>query len=688
MAERIIDIGPDEFRREGFQALDDTTAAKPGALRVMRNAEVTKRGGLAPRPGTVLLGSNNTSPSRIRGFYNFRRSLDSDELLIKCYDDEIEFLSKDYQSAGWSRLKSGYTVDSEFGFATSLVNTDNEDYLVGGNRYEPYFRWTGAVTALNGVLAGGETAVTVDSTISPDTYESKTATGSSATSLTVSTATWVTSQWVNFYVLITSGALAGKVRKITANDGTSITFDTLGADPGLVTFEVRKLAFPASGTIIYNGTTIAYTAIDTSTTFTVVSAHAAPDDSVVTLVPTEYSGAPRGNRLSNFLTRIVVGNVRSAMARDSGGALQGYSSAGSVFVSKLRNPFDFGYAATRVAGEGDIISMPYGGGDITDVQTQEDQFYAFKERYIESISYSQDSNDLAVRDPLMAGIGSVGKTIRGANDIYFMTPDKVFTSIGRVQLKDIRPQTMNIGEKVSRFLDTCGVDDIGRGAEIDNKLYIPIKSDPDFENNDIILIYNKDTKAFEGIWDIGAFGIERWNGEWYYAESGGANVYEMFNGHADVRGTDRFGIDFEVATHYMNLTASKGYLQAMKGIVIEGYVGGGSSFSTKIWKDFATSPDVQFDFAFTESALLDGSESQAFIGHAPFGIDPMGAAFSEPGADGRRHFSFRTYFPFMYGNYFSFGFSANRADNDFEITRFGLMLSQDPAVNTGKIKNI
>lgn len=686
MRDTIVDI--EQFKKYGFVALEDTTKAPIGSLRVMRNAQITKRGGLAPRLGTLLLGTNNESMTPIRGFYNFRRSLGSDELLIKTYDDEIEFISKNASSAGWARLKNGYTSPSEFGFAASLVNTENEDYVVGGNRYEPYFRWTGAVTQLNGALVGGETTITVDSTLLVDVYESKTATGSSATTLTVSSATWATSQWVGFYVLIMEGALAGKVRRITANTGTVITFDTLGADPGAVPFQVRKLAYPASGTVIYSGTTIAYSAIDTSTTFTVTSAHAGADNAPLTLVPTEYSGNPRGNRFTNFLTRIVVGNVRSAMIRGSGGALEGYSSAGSVFVSKLRDPFDFSYSATRVAAEGDIIAMPYGGGDITDVQTQESKFYTFKARYIEAVSYSQDSNDLAVRDPLKAGIGSIGKAIRGSDDIYFITADKQFTSIGRVKQQDITPRTFNIGDRVSRFLEECGMDDLGRGAEIENKVYVPMKSDPDLTYNDILLIWNRDTKAFEGIWDIGAFGIEQWNDEWYYAESGGSNVYQMFHQHADVRGTTRFAIDFEVATHFMNLTASKANLQALKGIVVEGYVAGGASFDTKIWKDFSSDADVQFTFSFDETGLLDGENSNGFIGHAAFGIDPLGASFSEPGADGRRHFMFRTYFPFINGNFFSFGFSKTAADNDFEITRFGLIMKESVSVDTNRVKTI
>lgn len=470
--DNIIDI---DFGKWGFRSEEDTTAAPVGALRVMRNAQITVRGGLAPRPGTILLGDSNSSTKPIRGFYNFRKSIGSDEILIKTYDDEIEYLSMDYEREGWTRLKSGFTVGQEFGFVTSLVNTDNQDYVVFCNRYEPYQRWTGAIAKLNGGLVGGETSVVVFSTLLVDIYDTHTASASSVTTLDITAADWAASQWVGFYVRITSGSQTGQIRLISANTTTQITFAAM-SDPGVCTFEIRKLAFPASGTIIYNGSTLDYTAITSDTAFTVASANSSPDGMLVTLVPTVYPAAPRGNRLTNYLGRIVVGNVRAALARNAGGALSGYSSAGSAFVSKLLNPFDFAFAATRVAGEGDIIAMPYGGGDITDVSYQEDTAYVFKERYIEALQYSQDSNDLAIRTPLKSGIGSVGKILRGADDIYFFTPSKQLTTIGRVKQKDVKPATLNIGEKIKRFLEECTVDDVGRGIEIAEKVYFPIKS--------------------------------------------------------------------------------------------------------------------------------------------------------------------------------------------------------------------
>jgi len=689
--EVIIDI--EGFKR-GFQSLDDTTKAPIGSLRVMKNAQVTNRGGLAPREGVTLIGTANTSNSVCRGFYSYKKSFGSDEFLVKAYDDELEAYSKNHSTQGWFRIKNSFTADKEFGFVTSLVNTDNEDYLIGCNRYNPQFRWTGAVTQLNGALAGTETSVVVDSTIGPDIYESQTATSSTSTILTVSTATWATDQWIGFYVHILGGAQLNQVRQITDSDGTTITFDALTADPGDVAFEIVRLKFPATGTIMYGGTAIAYTAIPSSTAFTVASAHAGADNAMVTLVPTEYPALPRGNRFTNYLGRIINGNVRSALARNSGGALSGFSSAGSVFVSKLLNPFDYGYTATRVAGEGDIIAMPYGGGDITDVLNQEDAAYIMKANYIEQLQYSQDIDDLAIRVPLKAEIGSVGKALKASDDIYFITKDKRITSIGRVRAKDITPQTENIGLKVQNFLKNCGVDDVGRGKEIENKLYFPLKSDTNQTYNDILLIYNKADKGyFEGIWDLPVFGIEEMNSEFYMAESNTANVYKMFNGeHADVTGVesleDRYPIVSEVATHFMNLTASKSNLQAMSGLFVEGYIRAGTTINYYLYKDFESDPFFTLTFvADDETGILDGEESSAFLGSEPLAINPIAATFSEPDADGRRHFSFRQYFPFTYGNYFSVGYLSDQVDNDVETTRWGLLIKEDPVIKVSRIRN-
>lgn len=684
MKTHLIDL---EKFKLGFYALEDTTKAPFGSLRVMKNAIVTDRGGLSPRPGTTLLGANNASASKIKGFFSYKRSFGSNEILVKNYDDEMEGYSKNHTTPGWFRIKDGFTANKEFGYVTSLVNSDNADYLVGANRFDDYFRWSGSITQLNGAVTGSPSTITVDSTLESDVFYSGTASSASATSITIAS-TWAIDQWNTFEVYITSGTHSGKVRKITDTTATVITFDTLGTTPGTATFEIRKLAFPESGSIIYNGTAIAYTTIVSATAFAVTSAHNGSDNDIVTLVPTVYPANPRGNRFTNYLGRTIVGNVRSALARASGGALQGYSAGGSIFVSKLNDPFDFAFTATRVAGEGDIISAPYGGGEWTDVQAQEADAYLFKERYIEALQYSQDANDLAVRTPLKTGIGSVGKTLKGNDDIYFITPDKQITSIGRIRTKDLKPQTENLGYNIKRFLDKCGVDAVGRGADFKNKLHFPLKSATTTTDNDIILIRNK--KGFwEGIWDLPAFALDEFNNELCYGESNGPNVYKMYQSdHADIVGTTRYPIVSEVATHFFNLTPSKANIQAMSSLYVEGYIRGGSTVTYRAWKQFEEDAFLEFTFATTEEGLLDGTASQAFLGGTPLGVETLGATFSDPDADGRRHFSFTVYFPPQYANFFSVGQSSNGTDIDYETTRFGLGLKEDVSADATRVKTI
>lgn len=675
-----------EKLRQGLYALDDTTKAPFGSARKMKNCQVTSRGGIGPRPGTLLLGDYNTSSFSNKGFYNFKKSFNANELLVKTYDTYLEVYSKNHPTAGWFRVKTNFTSDQEFGFTSSLVNTDKNDYMIFNNRYEEYQRWSGAITQLNGALVGGETSIVVDSVLTPEVFYSGTASANSATTLDIATTPWAASQWVNLFLYIPS---TGKVRKITANTTSQITFDTLGGGPGNVAFQIRQMAFPQSGNIIYANTVMAYTTIDVATIFPVSSAVAAADRTPVAIVPDVYPANPRGNRFTNYLNRIIVGNVRSAMARDSGGAVQGYSSAGSYFVSKINTPTDFTFAAARVAGEGDIISTPYGGGDITDVMAQEDTAYIFKKNYIESIQYSQDANDLAVRTPLKQNVGSVGKVIKGSDDVYFFTEDKKFTSIGRVKTKDIKPQIENIGYRIKRLLDQYDITSLGRGEEYNDKIYIPLKSDSNQTYNNIILVYNKTSGNFDGIWDIPAFGLARWNDGLYYAESNGANVYQMLtNSFADVVGTTRYPILAEFATNYFNLTSQKNSLQAMNGMIFEGYIRGGTTITFNAWKDFADDPFLTFTFSTDDEGLLDGKESSAFLGSAPLAINPLAAIFSDPDADGRRHFQFTVYFPFQYGNFFSVGHSSSGADDDYEITRYGLLMKEDISPQNDKIKQI
>lgn len=687
LQERLLDISTFGY---GLHLLEDSTKAPLGSARLMTNMMITDRGGISKRPGTKLVGTVNSSTSATHGFFNYIKSNGAQEILIKSYGGELEYYHPVLKV--WTRLLNGYTANQEFGFKEHLVNTDNDDYVYFCNRTESYSRWSGATASTTVALVGGETTVTVDSTLKTDTFESKTATANSTTTLDIAGTPWAASQWINFYVRITSGSQIGQIRLISANTSSQITFAALGGAPGNCTFEIRQVKFPASGTLMLNGNQLAYSAIPGDTTLITSAAAATPISSPVTVIPTTYPQNPRGNRLETHYTRMIVGNVRSALSRDSGGALQGSNSAGSYYVSKIKNATDFTFTAARVAGEGDIVSTPYGGGDITDIVNTEDQFYVFKPRYIEGAVYSQDSSDLITRQQLKTGFGSINKAIKGRDDVYFITYDNQITSIGRVKMKDTIPQSENLGLVIKPLLDTLDFTS-ATGIEYKNRLFITCKGASDTTNNQV-LVFNEQSKSFEGIWEIGAYGFVNYLTNLHFSSAQTPDVYQMFVGASDAIGTTSYPIVSTWKSNWMNLTPRRRMVpksdfnpQSITAMAVEGYIRGGTTLSFEILKDFVDTPALSFTFGGSETQFMDASNLFVFLGDTPLGEAPL-ASLSDPDVNNDIHFMFLVYFPDIYSNHVSLTVGNSGIGQYFEITRFGLATTQDTTFPTSRIKTI
>lgn len=666
---KIVDVSD---YNKGLSLLQDTGPI--GSARLMTNMYVTDRGGLAKRPGTRLLGSFNAAIKPTKGFYVFKKAFGNQQIPVKSYGTYSEYYHPIY---GWTRLESGFTDGSEFGFKEHIRNIDNEDYLYMGNKTEDYRRWSGAITQLAGALAGGETTVNVDGVLKDQiSLPATLATGSSATTLTVASAAWATDQWKNFYIYIPG---TGQIALISANTATVLTFVSLGANPGLVNFQIRQAAFPASGTLIIGTEQLAYSALASSTSFTtsaVVSVHA--DDAPVTIKPTSYSGAPKGNRLEVNLDRMLVGNIATAKSRDASGNVQGSASPLSVYVSKLRNAADFDFAATRVAGEGDIISFPEGQTKVTDIANQEDKFYVFTENSITAVEYTQDSADAADKTPIKGASGAIGRVIKGENDIFFVTKDKKISSIGRALQKDITPQVDNIGLAIKRLTDTFNFDNHA-GAKFKQRIFHACKSSDGAAYNDRTLVYNELNKTYEGLWTLGAFGFDIYGDDLFYANSRNPNIYQMFIGTADNDGSDNYPIESQWLGSWMNLTPSKANLQAVYAWYVEGFIWGGTEkLIFNLYKDYSSKASFSFSFGVDQESFLDDAVAlNGYFGGLPLGNSPIGSLGTVE-ADGSRHFSFLIYFPYLYSNYFSIGVENSELTAKFDLTHMGLGVTEEP----------
>lgn len=667
----------------GLKVIEDSTKAPLGSARECVNMLISDRGGISKRPGTQLLGTYNSTASGTKGLYTYTKSGEVVQIPLKAYGTVTEYYHPDLLD--WKRLEGSFTSGEEWGFKEHLVNTENEDYLYFCNRTEPYRRWSGAYTQLNGALVGAESTITVDGVLKDDVYYSGTASAVTTTTIDVSTTPWTNDQWNTFYVKITSGAKSGYISLINDTDSNTITFATIADLSGTPTFEIRLAKFPTTGTLVINTDTIAYTAMPTSTTFTVGSAPVAADNSPVTIYPTQYGAAPKGNRLENYLTRMIVGNVRSALSRDASGNLQGSQSSGSYYVSKLKNASDFTFAATRVAGEGDIVSAVFGGGNITDVVTMEKSFIVFKKNYAELVQYTQDANDIAQREPLMTGYGSINKVLKAKDDIYFVTERNEITSVGRVANKDTQPQAVNIGYPIKRLIDKYDFSNTA-GIEFKDRLLFNAKESSTDAANNRIIVYNRNTNSFEGIWQIGAFGFTIYGGNLYYGDSHSPNIYKMFEGTTDQQGTDTFGISSVWKSNWLNLAPSKQDLQSISSLGVEGYIRTGTTLTFRIYKDFENDATLSFDFNGTEEDFISSENFGNFLGADPLGISQEGT-IGAPDEIGMRHFQFVVYFPYIYSNFYSISLENTGKNQGFDITRMSLGITID-ALRETRIKTI
>lgn len=517
-----------------------------------------------------------------------------------------------------------------------------------------------------------------------------------------STKTWATSQWRGFYILITSGTYAGSISIINDNTPHVLQFGSVGGDPSPGdTYQIRMPKFPLSGTLMVGNTTVAYTTIPTSTTFTITDPGTGiAAGSAVTVQPTEFPGAPKGNRLENHHTRMIVGGVQSGVSRNAAGALQGSQSTATIYVSKIRDATDFTFSAPRVAGQGDLITAPYGGGNIADVVNFEDSFAVFKKYYIELDKYATDSTaDIVATTPLKQGYGSINHAIKGRDDVFFVTADKEITSLSRVQLKDTVPQTTNIGLIIKRLLDTFDFTSVV-GHEYKQRILFACKQSSNDSHNNQIIVYNKQNKAFEGIWYLNASAFDIINGQLYAGDSTSPNVYQLFtDDHNDTRSSIvKFGLTGQWRSNWLHLVPRRSRFRtkpssfqtmSINAMAFEGYITDGTVITYTLAIDFTDTPELQFNFGILpdDEVFMQGAELGAFLGSNPLGLQPLGS-ISDPDPSGQRHFKFIIYFPDKYCNYLSLGIDFNGTDQSFEHIKFGLGTSEEALLNETSFKDI
>lgn len=569
--------------------------------------------------------------------------------------------------------------------------------------------FTAATTSINGVrLYKKADTGTFTGTVTVELYADS---GGSPTGSALKTKTFTNVQWLalpvgEFEVLYSSSytSVASTLYWIVVSCSTADNSN----HPNLGRLAAGGLA---NGSVKFWNTTDGYAAIATidlyikTLTNSTVTGTIAVDKAVCQSV-LETPGNPKGNRHELLNGRRYVANVKSGLARDTSGNLGGASNLGSVYVSKVvsalypTNDLNvFSYSNPRAAGEGDIISSVYGGYGHIDVAAYNKAMYMFKPNAIESVQYSQDEKDYPLIEQISGAYGSKMRVVKAQDDVYFVTSDNQFTSLGLVAQRGAdNVQALNLGLPVKRLLETYDFDANAKGESFKNRVFIPAKSSTSDSYTNRVLVYNlsasKDTGYFEGEWWLNVDGMDVYNKDLYFSSSINGNVYKLYGGLNDNIGTSgdatyEYPIVFKWKSNFINLASSKFMQQEANLFACEGYIRPGTTLTFKLYKNFNTSPFLNFDFQGTETALVDNTIQSAFLGSLPKGIEPLGAIGGEIDNEGRRHFMFLIYFPFEQAEYVSYSIENDEKSADFEILRAGMAITEGTALNfASRIKNL
>lgn len=149
----------------GYQTKDDPNKVKNGDNPQGQNTFMNNGDRISVRDlGYEIFPSTDTASSTVEAvtsLHTFRRR-SGQNVLLRTHTTVIEWFDQTQET--WENLASGYTSGQVFGFADYNINTDQRSYTYFGNAVEPFSRWTGQYTHLNGALSGGEATIVVDDT--------------------------------------------------------------------------------------------------------------------------------------------------------------------------------------------------------------------------------------------------------------------------------------------------------------------------------------------------------------------------------------------------------------------------------------------------------------------------------------------------------------------------------------------
>lgn len=377
--------------------------------------------------------------------------------------------------------------------------------------------------------------------------------------------------------------------------------------------------FPATGTIIYNGTEIAYTAKD-ATSFTVASAHAsagANDGVAQAADDSTYSAITKGNILLSAKDRLwIAGQPAAPSALD-------YSDEGDAFTFT-------GGANRSDSGTEDFFNL---GGKITGLSEKEDEIIVIGEDGADGFSFSYPTD--ATKAPIFREIfRATGQGCLSAKSVFKVNNEVYFANKnGIAAIGDLEGSEKVIQKSITRdILPTLKQYDFTEATAIyfdkESILLMACKSSSDFAGNDVVigLEFYRDKDGVDRIaltkfdWPVADFSIL--DDELYFGSSLEQNSFKGFDTYQNDGSprnikyvTKRFDFKDPFQEKGARIAAVRGYLKDGTNISVKVLYNAG--FAGEINKT------IESTGAYVSQNVLNT------IGAFALGTNPIGATLAE-----------------------------------------------------------
>lgn len=249
--------------------------------------------------------------------------------------------------------------------------------------------------------------------------------------------------------------------------------------------------FTSTGTITYCGVNVAYTA-KTATTFTVASATACGSGRGVAQGIQTFDDQmvyPRGNIYLFADNRLFISGTTNTQNIVY---FSGYGTSTQFDIDTL--------VTSSTAVSPGLFNLPEGGGPVRAMVMDEGSIYIFKPAIIYKATLTDTTYSIA---PLKAfdgrsqTTGAIGKrnAFVTSNGTFFITPDNQILLLSRID--DINyPQTSAISDVIKPTVQGLYFAS-STGVVFQDKAYFATKSEQDSPVNDVVLVYNLDTQAWD-----------------------------------------------------------------------------------------------------------------------------------------------------------------------------------------------